>query len=81
MGTKTYTKKFINSRFVIKIYGKFNGVRVNSYFGVSGAINLLGEDLFFGYVERALESKEDVTVCALRPSRTRQGVKTYFFNH
>ena len=77
-----YTTKFINSNFVIKIYGKFNGVRVNSYFGVSGAINLLGEDLFYKFVTRARNNKDsNVTVCKIRPSRERQNVKAIFFNH
>ena len=62
-----FTTKFINQNFRIKVYGRDeNGKRINSLFGVSGIIAMIGEELFFKFIRRALDSMQDVCVCKLR---------------
>ena len=67
MKEKGYTSKFINQNFRIKVYGRDeNGRRINTLLGVSGIIALIGERLFTKFVQRALDSMQDVCVCKLR---------------
>ena len=62
-----YSTKFINQNFRIKVYGRDEqGRRINSLYGVSGIIAMIGEDLFFKFIRRAIESMRDVCVCKLR---------------
>jgi hypothetical protein len=62
-----YSTKFINQNFRIKVYGRDeNGRRINSLYGVSGIIAMIGEELFFKFIRRAIESMRDVCVCKLR---------------
>lgn len=64
---KNFTTKFINQNFRIKVYGRDEqGRRINSLYGVSGIIAMIGEDLFFKFIRRALECMKDVCVCKLR---------------
>lgn len=61
------TKSWVNSNFRIKVYGRDeNGKRINSLYGVSGIINLIGEALFIKFLMRAIESMADKCVCKLR---------------
>jgi hypothetical protein len=61
------TTKFINQNFRIKVYGRDErGRRINSLYGVSGIIAMIGEELFFKFIRRALECMKDVCVCKLR---------------
>ena len=63
---KSYTTKFINQNFRIKVYGRDErGRRINSLYGVSGIIAMIGEELFFKFIRRALECMKDVCVCKL----------------
>ena len=63
----SYTTKFINQNFRIKVYGRDEqGKRINSLYGVSGVIAMIGEELFFKFIRRALECMKDVCVCKLR---------------
>lgn len=62
---RSFSSKFINSRFRIKLYGMVDGVKKNTLLGVSGALNLLG-DLLYKFIERALAHGEDKEVCKLR---------------
>lgn len=65
--TMDYTTKFINENFRIKVYGRDeNGKRINSLYGVSGIIKLIGVELFNKFVKRAMKCKLDVCVCKLR---------------
>lgn len=65
--TKTFTTKFINQNFRIKVFGRDeNGKKINTLMGVSGIIRLIGEELFFKFVQRALDCMLDVCVCKLR---------------
>ena len=63
----SYTTKFINENFRIKVYGHDeNGKRINTLLGVSGIIGLIGVELFDKFVARALKCMQDVCVCKLR---------------
>lgn len=67
MEAKNYSTKFINENFRIKVYGRDErGRRINSLYGVSGIIRLIGEELFFKFIARALKCMQDVCVCKLR---------------
>ena len=65
--TKHFDSKFINQNFRIKVFGyDENGKKINTLMGVSGIIKLIGETLFFKFVQRALDCMRDVCVCKLR---------------
>ena len=68
MKTKNqFTSKFINQNFRIKVFGYTeDGKKINTLMGVSGIIAMIGEELFFKFVQRALDSMKDVCVCKLR---------------
>jgi hypothetical protein len=62
-----YSSKFVNQNFRIKVFGRDeNGKKINTLMGVSGIIRLIGEDLFYKFVQRALDCMLDVCVCKLR---------------
>lgn len=62
-----FTSKFINQNFRIKVFGRDeNGRKINTLMGVSGIIRLIGEELFYKFVQRALDCMLDVCVCKLR---------------
>lgn len=64
---KEYTTRFINQNFRIKVYGRDEqGKRINSLYGVSGIIAMIGKELFFKFIQRALDCMQDVCVCKLR---------------
>lgn len=63
----TMTTSWINSNFRIKVYGcDTEGHRINKLVGVSGIIRLIGETLFFKFLQRAIKSMADKCVCKLR---------------
>ena len=63
----SFTTKFINQNFRIKVFGyDENGNKINTLMGVSGIIRLIGEQLFYKFVQRALDCMMDVCVCKLR---------------
>ena len=65
--TKQFSSRFINQNFRIKVFGyDENGKKINTLMGVSGIIKLIGETLFFKFVQRALDCMRDVCVCKLR---------------
>ncbi len=65
--TKRFTSKFINQNFRIKVFGRDeNGKKINTLMGVSGIIRLIGEELFYKFIQRALDCMMDVCVCKLR---------------
>ena len=75
MNTLTYTTKEINSNFRIKVAGLDpQGKKVNMLVGVSGAIALIGQEMFEKLLDRALSSLGDVCVCKLR-----RGIKFSFY--
>lgn len=62
-----FTTKFINQNFRIKVFGRDeNGKKINTLLGVSGIIHMIGEELFYKFVQRALDCMKDVCVCKLR---------------
>ena len=65
--TKQFSTKFFNANFRIKVFGRDeNGKKINTLMGVSGIIRLIGEELFYKFVQRALDCMRDVCVCKLR---------------
>ena len=65
--TKQFSTKFINQNFRIKVFGRDeNGKKINTLMGVSGIIRLIGQDLFYKFIQRALDCMKDVCVCKLR---------------
>ena len=67
MKQKFFTTSWINSNFRIKVYGRMeDGKRINSLYGVSGIIALIGETLFFKFLQRTINSMADKCVCKLR---------------
>ena len=65
--TKRFSSKFINQNFRIKVFGRDeNGKKINTLMGVSGIIRLIGEELFYKFIQRALDCMLDVCVCKLR---------------
>ena len=73
--TKQFDSKFINQNFRIKVFGHDeNGKKINTLMGVSGIIRLIGEELFYKFVQRALDCMMDVCVCKLR-----RGLKFSFY--
>ena len=61
-----FTTKFINQNFRIKVFGRDeNGKKINTLLGVSGIIRMIGEELFYKFVQRALDCMKDVCVCKL----------------
>ena len=65
--TKQFSTKFINQNFRIKVFGRDeNGKKINTLMGVSGIIRLIGQELFYKFIQRALDCMKDVCVCKLR---------------
>jgi hypothetical protein len=66
-GFTKYTTKFINQNFRIKVFGRdAQGKKINTLMGVSGIIAMIGEELFYKFVQRALDCMLDKCVCKLR---------------
>lgn len=64
---KKFSSKFINQNFRIKVFGRDeNGKKINTLMGVSGIIRLIGEELLYKFIQRALDCMLDVCVCKLR---------------
>lgn len=63
-----YSISEINRDFYLKVYGRDpEGRKVNRLVGVSGAISLIGSELFYKFVGRAYRNlNADKTVCKLR---------------
>ena len=62
-----FSSKFINQNFRIKVFGRTeDGRRINTLMGVSGIIAMIGEELFYKFIQRALDCMQDVCVCKLR---------------
>ena len=62
-----FSSKFINQNFRIKVFGRTeDGKKINTLMGVSGIIAMIGSELFYKFVQRALDCMQDVCVCKLR---------------
>lgn len=63
----SYSSAYINKNYLIKVNGiSPSGTKLNVLVGVSGAIALIGEELFYKFVARADRDGNDKTVCKLR---------------
>ena len=69
-----YTPSEIFRNFRIKVIGLVNGRKVNTLVGVSGAIKLVGEEMFRRLVSRAFACNDDICACKLR-----RGLKFTFY--
>lgn len=71
-----YPSSYINHNYLIKVNGLSpSGDKLNVLVGVSGAIALIGEELFYKFVGRAeRDINNDVTHCKLQ-----RGIKFSFY--
>lgn len=70
-----YSTRDINRNFRIKVSGvDGDGNRVHKLVGVSGAIALIGVEMFNKLLKRAFSIMDDVCVCKLR-----RGIKFSFY--
>lgn len=74
--TSVYSSSYINRNYLIKVNGLSpSGDKLNVLVGVSGAIALIGEELFYKFICRAeRDTNHDVTHCKLR-----RGIKFSFY--
>lgn len=72
----THATHTINANFKIKVFGKANenGKKLNTLVGVSGLINLIGEELADKLTCKAMNGTSDKLVCKLR-----RGLKVTFY--
>ena len=71
-----HTSKTINRNFLIKASGiDGKGKRINKLVGVTGLLELIGEDLADKFVTRAFESGLDCCRCKLR-----RGLRITFYS-
>lgn len=62
----SYTTTQINRDFRIKVFGEYEGRKINTLRGVSGIVEMIGEELFEKFLNRAYKSGMDATYCKLR---------------
>ena len=75
MATLKYTTREINRNYKIKVYGLFDGKKVNTLVGVSGFLKMVNDiDLCNRLLDRANAGRGDVIVCRLR-----RGLKISFY--
>ena len=74
MKTLNHSTSEINQNFRIKVFGMVEGTKINTLVGVSGAVALIGVDMFNTLLNRAFASTTDVCVCKLR-----RGIKFSFY--
>lgn len=75
MATLKYTTREINFNYKIKVYGLFDGKKVNTLVGVSGFLKMVDDvELCNRLLDRAFRSMEDKCVCKLR-----RGLKISFY--
>lgn len=71
-----YNTTSINRDFRIKAFGlNAEGKKINILVGVSGLINLIGEEFANKFLNRAYACMDDYCVCKLR-----RGLKITFYN-
>ena len=74
MATTIYTTREINKEFKIKVFGIFEGRKINTLVGVSGLIKIIGLDMANKMFKRAFQSMDDKCECKLR-----RGIKVTFY--
>lgn len=72
----SYSTAYINRNYLIKVNGIApNGCKVNVLVGMSGAVALIGVEMFNKFLDRAeRDLNNDKTVCKLR-----RGIKFSFY--
>ena len=72
-----YTISEINREFLIKVAGRDeSNNKLNTLVGVSGLARVIGEKFATRFIDRAMESLEDVCTFKLR-----RGIKVSFYRH
>lgn len=75
MATLKYTTREINGNYKIKVYGLFDGKKINTLVGVSGFLKMVDDiELCNRLLDRAFKSMSDKCVCKLR-----RGLKISFY--
>lgn len=75
MATLNYTTREINKNFKIKIYGLYDGQKVNTLVGVRGLVGYVGDEALVNrLLDRAFNSADDKCACKLR-----RGLKVSFY--
>lgn len=75
MATLKYTAREINRNYKIKVYGLFDGKKVNTLVGVSGFLKMVNDiELCNRLLDRAFDCMDDKCVCKLR-----RGIKISFY--
>ena len=75
MATLKYTTREINRNYKIKVYGMFDGKKVNTLVGVSGFLKMVNDiELCNRLLDRAFDCMGDKCVCKLR-----RGIKISFY--
>ena len=75
MKATTFTTTEINRNFKIKVFGgDENNKKINTLVGVSGLINLIGQEFADKFIRRAFNCLEDKCECKLR-----RGIKVTFY--
>lgn len=70
-----YTTKEINDSFKIKVYGIYEGGKVDTLVGVSGYLHFVNDvKLAERLLDRAFKSTDDKCICKLR-----RGIKFTFY--
>lgn len=72
---KNFSTSDINRNFKIKVFGLVGEQKINTLVGVSGLINIVGEDFAAKFVSRAFSSITDKCECKLR-----RGLKVTFYS-
>lgn len=72
-----YTTSQVNFEWKIKVYGLFNGQKVNTLVGVAGYLRMVEDNaLAERLLDRAFASQGDKCICKLR-----RGLKISFYRH
>ena len=75
MATLKYTTREINANYKIKVYGLFDGKKINTLVGVSGLVRIVADlELTNRLLDRAFNCLDDKCVCKLR-----RGIKISFY--
>ena len=75
MAMLKYTTREINGNYKIKVYGLFEGKKVNTLVGVSGFLKMVNDiELCNRLLDRAFNDMSDCCVCKLR-----RGLKISFY--
>ena len=75
MATLKYTTREINANYKIKVYGLFDGKKINTLVGVSGLVKIVADmELCNRLLDRAFSCMGDKCVCKLR-----RGIKISFY--